>query len=152
MSSIKKIERQLMKGKTVVLFLALTVLAQGQQATRKQCKDSLAKWGPLFKSAYSDAACLGDGTPDCPFVAPVRNLRTADLSDIAFQAEVCTKVDEKNRYLYQRVATRAENYIVMRAGNFLKDVGQSDQYSEWEQRKIKNLDAQNESEQSANSK
>jgi len=91
----------------------------------------------MFKAAYADAACKGDGSAACPFVAPIRDLSTGQLTDITFEAEACAKVDKGHRYDYQRVATRAENIIVMRAGNFLMESGQDTQYIDWEKEKMK---------------
>jgi hypothetical protein len=45
-------------------------------------------------------------------------------------------VDRKNSFLYEKIAMRAENMIVMRAGNFIRETGQSDDYNQWEQSRM----------------
>jgi len=42
-------------------------------------------------------------------------------------------VDARRRYYYQRVATRAENIVVMRTADFLESENQMQRYAEWEQ-------------------
>jgi hypothetical protein len=74
----------------------------------------------MFKAAYADPACAGDGTASCPFAPPIKDLNVGHLTDIAFRAEACVKVDARRRYSYQRVATRAENISVLRTVYFLK--------------------------------
>jgi c-di-GMP-binding flagellar brake protein YcgR len=56
-----------------------------------------------------------------------------DLSKIPFAAEECVKTDPKNQFMYERVAARAENIIVMRTGQFLVHTRQDGAYVEWEQ-------------------
>jgi hypothetical protein len=120
----------------VLILCGLFRTAYAEQPTAKQCRVDLVSWVSMFKAAYADPACAGDGTPSCAFVAPIRDLRTKQFSDLAFQAEACTKVDHKNRYLYQRVEARAENIVVMRAGHFIQETGQSEDYNEWEQSRM----------------
>jgi hypothetical protein len=117
----------------VVLVLASSTF--GEQPTPKECKAGPAKWVPMFKAAYDDPACKGDGSEACPFVLPVREFTTTQLTDLVSQADGCAKVDTHNRYLYQRVATRAENIIVMRTGYFLRESGQEEKFAEREGKK-----------------
>jgi hypothetical protein len=86
----------------------------------------------MFKNAYEDPACKGDGTASCPFTPSVRAIRVGQLTDIAFRAEACAKADARRRCYYQRVATRAENMTVLRTFYFLKAENQLEKYAEWE--------------------
>jgi hypothetical protein len=115
-----------------VLLVASAGLAAQDKPTVKQCKANLNQWVPMFKAVYEDPACKGDGSPSCPFAAPVRNLDIGELVHIPFEAEACAKVNRRRRYDYQRVATRAENIVVMRTVYFLKSEDQTDRYIEWE--------------------
>ena len=115
-----------------VLFVASAGLAAQDKPTVKQCKANLNEWVTMFKAAYDDPACRGDGSPSCPFAAAIRDLDIGRLVHIPFEAEACAKVNRRRRYDYQRVATRAENIVVMRTAYFLKSEGQTDLYIEWE--------------------
>jgi hypothetical protein len=97
-----------------------------------QCRTDLGKWVPMIRAVYASPDCQGDGSPSCPFVEPIRNLSTSDLSRIPFAAESCGKVDQKNEFMYERVAARAENIVVMRAGQFMLQSGQDGAYHDWE--------------------
>ena len=103
-----------------VLFVASAGLAAQDKPTVKQCKANLNEWVSMFKAAYDDPACRGDGSPSCPFAAAIRDLDIGRLVHIPFEAEACAKVNRRRRYDYQRVATRAENIVVMRTAYFLK--------------------------------
>ena len=87
----------------------------------------------MFKAAYADSSCAGDVTPSCPFAPSIKDLNVGQLSYMVARAEACTKADRRRRrYYYQRVATRAENIVVMRTAYFLLSENQTDRYAEWE--------------------
>jgi hypothetical protein len=115
-----------------VLLVASAGLAAQDKPTVKECKAKLNQWVPMFKAVYDDPACKGDRSPSCPFAAAVRNLDTGQLVQIPFEAEACAKVNRRQRYYYQRVATRAENVVVMRTAYFMRSEDQTDRYIEWE--------------------
>jgi len=117
----------------VVLATSIVWAQDAPKPTAKECRAELKQWVPMFKAAYADPACVGNGTASCPFAPPVRALRVGQLTDIAFRAEACVKVDARRRYYYQRVATRAENIVVMRTADFLESENQMQRYAEWEQ-------------------
>jgi len=91
---------------------------------------------PMFKAIYAAPECQGDGTVACAFSAPIRNLTSGQLTTIAAEMDSCAKLDaEGDRYLYQRVATRAENILVMRTAYFLKESNQSAAFAAWESKR-----------------
>jgi len=118
----------------VVFIASATLVAQDRaKPTVQECKADLSKWVPMFKAAYADSSCAGDGTPSCPFAPSIKDLNVGQLSYIVARAEACTKADRRRRrYYYQRVATRAENIVVMRTAYFLLSENQTDRYAEWE--------------------
>jgi hypothetical protein len=122
-----------MKYGMVVVLLIASATAQ-DKLTAKQCRADLGKWVPMFKATYAAAECQGDGRPNCPFVDPIRTLQSAQLVNIATEAEECIKLDskKKNHFYYERVATRAENIMVMRMANFLAATDQGSKYELWE--------------------
>jgi len=88
---------------------------------------------PMFKAIYDGPECQGDGTVACAFAAPVKNLTSGQLTTIVAEMDSCAKLDaEGDRYSYQRVATRAENILVMRTAYFLKETNQSAAFAAWE--------------------
>src|SRR5579859_3590659 len=90
----------------VVLAASLVLAQDAPKPTAKECRAELKTWVPMFKAAYEDSACAGDGSASCPFAPPVRALGVGQLNGIAFRAESCVTVDARRRYFYQRVATR----------------------------------------------
>jgi hypothetical protein len=116
-----------------VLLVASGLVAQERQPTAKECRANLKQWISTFKAAYDDPACSGEGSASCPFAAPIRDLDIGQLGHIPFEAEACAKADKRRRYFYERVAARAENIAVMRAGYFLKSENQMENYIEWEE-------------------
>lgn len=123
-----------MKTARVVLamLVASAALVAQDRPTVQECRADLSKWVPMFKAVYADSACAGDGTLSCPFAPPIKDLNVGQLNSLVARAEDCTKVDQHRRYFYQRVATRAENIVVMRTGYFLKSENQTDRFAEWE--------------------
>ena len=124
-----------MRAFTLVGVALATSIVWAQDApnpTAKECREELKQWIEMFTAAYADPACVGNGTTSCPFAPPLRALRVGQLTDIAFRAEACVKVDKRYRYYYQRVATRAENIVVMRTADFLTSDNQMERYAEWE--------------------
>jgi hypothetical protein len=117
----------------VVLALASVVSAQTQPTVR-ECRAHLRVWLPLFRLAFADAECNGDGTPACPFAAGLRTLSTSELLDIPARAEACIPVDKRHGWAYGWVSARAENAVVQRTGYFLEDSGEMDAYDRWEDR------------------
>jgi hypothetical protein len=102
-----------------------------------QCRADLKAWMPMFKATYDAPECRGDGTVASPFAAPVKDLTSGRLTSIVYEMDSCAKLDtEGDHYLYQRVATRAENILVMRTGYFLKETGQADAYAKWESERL----------------
>jgi hypothetical protein len=122
-----------MKYSVLVVLLIASAMAQ-DKLTVKQCRADLDKWVPMFKAMYAAPECLSDGRPNCPFVGPIRTLQSAQLVNIAMEAEECIKLDskKKNHFYYERVATRAENVMVMRMANFLVATDQRSKYELWE--------------------
>jgi hypothetical protein len=117
------------KGLLIVLVLISPAFAQEVS----QCREDLKTWMPMFKAIYDAPECQGDGTVACAFAAPVKNQTSGQLTTIAAEMDSCAKLDtEGDRYLYQRVATRAENILVMRTAYFLKDSNQSAAFAAWE--------------------
>jgi hypothetical protein len=117
------------KGFWIVLVLISPAFAQ----EGAQCRAELKTWLPMFKAIYDAPECQGDGTVACAFAAPVKNLTSGQLTTIADEMDSCAKLDiEGDRYLYQRVATRAENILVMRTAYFLKESNQSAAFAAWE--------------------
>src|SRR5437879_3633344 len=118
-----------MKYGVVVVLLIASAMAQ-DKLTVKQCRADLDKWVPMFKAMYAAPECQGDGGPNCPFVDPIRTLQSAQLVNIATEAEECIKLDSKKKthFYYERVATRAENVMVMRMANFLVATDQGSKY------------------------
>jgi hypothetical protein len=116
----------------MALLMSATVLAAQDQA--KQCRANLKQWASMFKAAYDDPACKGDGSPSCPFAPAIRSLNVTELIQMPFEAEACIKTDRRHRYDYERVAARAENILVMRTAYFLKTSNQMEDYVEWESR------------------
>ena len=85
-----------MKYGVVVVLLIASAMAQ-DKLTVKQCRADLDKWVPMFKAMYAAPECQGDGGPNCPFVDPIRTLQSAQLVNIATEAEECTKLDPKKK-------------------------------------------------------
>ena len=116
----------------LVLLMTASILNAQDQPTAKQCRANLKTWVPMFKAAYDDPACKGDGSPSCPFAPAIRSLNVVQLIHLPFEAEACVKADRRHRYDYERVAARAENVLVMRTAYFLKASNRMDDYVEWE--------------------
>ena len=87
-----------MKYGMVVVLLIASATAQ-DKLTAKQCRADLGKWVPMFKATYAAAECQGDGRPNCPFVDPIRTLQSAQLVNIATEAEECIKLDSKKNLM-----------------------------------------------------
>jgi hypothetical protein len=120
-------------AKSIFILLVFISPAFAQEAA--QCRADLKTWMPLFKAVYDVPECQGDGTVACAFAAPIKNLTSGQLTTIADEMDSCAKLDaEGDRYLYQRVATRAENILVMRTAYFLKETNQSAAFAKWEEK------------------
>jgi len=125
------------KGVCIVLVFVLALISTAFSQEAAQCRADLKMWVPVFKAIYDAPECQGDGTVACAFAAPVKNLTSGQLTTIAAEMDCCAKLDiEGDRYLYQRVATRAENILVMRTAYFLKESNQSAAFAEWESKRI----------------
>jgi hypothetical protein len=116
-----------------ILLVASAVAQDQPKPTVRECRAHLRVWLPLFRLAFADTKCNGDGTSACPFAAGLRTLSTSELLDIPAQSESCIPVDKKRRFAYGWIATRAENIVVERTGYFLEDADQMDAYDRWEQ-------------------
>lgn len=116
----------------VVLAATLVSAQNPPKTTTKECRAELKQWVPMFKVAYADPACTGDGSASCPFVSSLRDLDIGQLMRLPFQAEACAKVDKRRRYRYEQAAVRAENIVVMRTGYFFEATNQMDKYVDWE--------------------
>jgi hypothetical protein len=123
-----------MKCQTLLLILLFVSPALSQEPmTVAQCRAKLEAWVPMFKAVYDAPECHGDGTVACAFSAPIRNLTSGQLATIVAEADGCAKLDaDGDRYSYQRVATRAENILVVRTAYFLKETNQSAAFAAWE--------------------
>ena len=122
---------KLLRSVFIVLIFVSPVIGQDIA----QCRADLKAWMPMFKATYDAPECRGDGTVACPFAAPVKDLTSGRLTSIVYEMDSCAKSDtDGDRYLYQRVATRAENVVVLRTAYFLKETGQSDAFAAWEAR------------------
>jgi len=112
--------------------------AVSEQATIMQCRAKLNTWVPVFKAVYDSPECQGDGTVACPFSAPIKDYTVGQLVTSVEEFDGCAKTDtEGDRYKYQRVASRAQNIIVMRTAYFLKETNQSAAFAEWESKHTK---------------
>jgi hypothetical protein len=104
-------------------FVLLVASGLAQEAppkpTVRERRAHLRVWLPLFRLAFADTKCNGDGTPACPFAAGLRTLSTSELLDTPARAEACIPVDKKRQFAYGWIATRAENIVVERTGYFL---------------------------------
>jgi hypothetical protein len=115
------------------IFIVLVLISPVFAQEVAQCRADLKTWMPMFKAAYDTPACQGDGTVACAFAAPIKNLTSGQLTTVSAEMDTCAKLDAQgDRYLYQRVATRAENVLVMRTAYFLKETNQSAAFAEWE--------------------
>jgi hypothetical protein len=115
------------------LFIVLVLISPAFAEDVAQCRADLKTWMPMFKAVYDVPECRDDGTVACAFAAPVKNLTSGQLTTIAAEMDSCAKLDiEGDRYLYQRVATRTENILVMRTAYFLKETNQSAAFAAWE--------------------
>lgn len=124
-----------MKCRTLLLILLFVypALSPAQEPTIVQCRAKLSTWVTMFKAVYDAPECHGDGTEACPFAAPIKGLTSGQLTHIVSEADSCAKLDaDGDRYSYQRVATRAENILVMRTAYFLNDTDQATAYAAWE--------------------
>lgn len=128
-----------MKCQTLLLILLFVSPALSQESTTiAQCRAKLNTWVPVFKAVYAAPECEGDGTIACAFSAPIRNLTSGQLATIVAEADGCAKLDaDGDRYSYQRVATRAENILVIRTAYFLKETNQSAAFAAWESKHTK---------------
>lgn len=128
-----------MKCQTLLLILLFITPSLSQEPiTVAQCRAKLKAWVPMFKAVYDAPECQGDGTVGCAFSDPIRNLTSGQLATIVADADGCAKLDaDGDRYSYQRVATRAENILVMRAAYFLKETNQSAAFAAWESKHTK---------------
>ena len=69
----------------LVLLMTASVLNAQDQPTAKQCRANLKTWVPMFKAAYDDPACKGDGSPSCPFAPAIRSLNVVQLIHLPFE-------------------------------------------------------------------
>ena len=120
------------------IFIVLVLISPAFSQEGAQCRADLKTWMPMFKAVYDAPECQGDGTVACAFAAPIKNLTSGQLTTIAAEMDSCAKLDaDGDRYLYQRVATRAENILVMRTAYFLKESNQSAAFAKWEAKQAK---------------
>jgi len=128
-----------MKCRTLLLILLFIPAALSQEPrTVAQCRAKLGAWVPMFKAVYDAPECRGDGTITCAFAAPIRSLTSGQLATVVAEADGCAKLDaDGERYSYQRVATRAENILVIRTAYFLKETNQSTAFAAWESKHTK---------------
>jgi len=122
---------KLLRSVFIVLIFVSPVIGQDIA----QCRADLKTWVPMFKVTYDSPECKADGTVACAFAAPIKNLTSGQLTTIVSEMDGCAKSDtDGDRYLYQRVATRAENVVVLRTAYFLKETNQSAAFAAWEAR------------------
>jgi hypothetical protein len=125
------------RGIFIALVLVLILISPVLSQEAAQCSADLKAWVPMFKVTYDSPECKADGTVACAFAAPIKNLTSGQLTTIVAEMDSCAKVDaEGDHYLYQRVATRAENVVVLRTAYFLKDTNQSAAFVAWESKQM----------------
>jgi hypothetical protein len=116
-----------------IAFIVLVFVSTALGQDIAHCRTDLNTWMPMFKATYNAPECRGDGTVACAFATPIKNLTSGQLTTIVSEMDSCAKSDTKgDNYLYQRVATRAENVVVLRTAYFLKDTNQSAAFAAWE--------------------
>lgn len=126
-----------LKGVFIALVFISPAFCSGAQEV-SQCRVDLKAWVTMFKAVYDAPECQGDGTVACAFSASIKNLTSGQLTTIVAEADGCAKLDaDGDRYNYQRVATRAENILVMRTAYFLKETNQSAAFAAWESKHTK---------------
>jgi hypothetical protein len=82
------------------IFIVLVLISPAFAQDVAQCRADLKTWMPMFKAVYEAPECQGDGTLDCAFAAPVKNLSSGQLTAIAAEMDSCAKLDiEGDRYL-----------------------------------------------------
>jgi hypothetical protein len=115
------------------IFIVLVLISPAFAQDVAQCRADVKTWMPMFKAVYDAPECQGDGTIACGFAAPIKNLTSGQLATVVSEMDSCAKLDtDGDHYLYQRVATRAENILVMRTAYFLKETNQSAAFAAWE--------------------